>query len=142
MVSLVLATFYTAAMYGGEPLYCSTPETPLFYDTALTPWIAFPDEDYLSGNVQCGDLFYIRFPDGTTLLARALDAGPFASYCVQQADGACPPIGLDVPEHLWPMDERSAFVEVYNVSAAYRALWAVPGRPTPRMVGGSPEGAI
>ena len=121
MVSLVLATVYTAALHSGQPLYWSTPQTPICYDITTPPWIALPAEHYRDGIAQPGDLFYIRFPDGSTLMARALDAGPFASYCVEQPDGSCPDIGMDIPDHLWPVGGLSAWVEVYNVSAAARA---------------------
>ena len=118
---IALATVYIIAAYGGQPLYCSTPQAPLYYNAETSPWIALPVEHYQDGSAQCGDLFYIRFPNGSTLMARAYDAGPFASYCVRQAGGSCPSIGVDVPEHLWPVDGLSAWVELYNVSAASRA---------------------
>jgi hypothetical protein len=84
--------------------------------------------------VQCGDLMYLRFSDGDTLQARALDAGPFASYCVMQPDGSCPNIGMDVPAHLWKAKGISGWVEVINLSALRRA--SCPGsnveRPSPQ----------
>jgi len=140
MLSLVLATVYAGRI--GQPLYCSTPDAPRYYDTAYSPWLALPIEHYQDGRVQCGDLLYLRFPDGSTLMARAYDAGPFASYCVRQADGSCPSIGLDVPEHLWPVEDLSAFVEMYNISAAHRASRNAPDRSPPQAVGGNPGGGM
>ena len=139
MLSLILATVYGRV---GQPLYCSTPDAPLYYDTTYPPWLALPIEHYQDGRAQCGDLLYIRFSDGSTLMARAYDAGPFASYCVKQADGSCPSIGLDVPAHLWPVGGLSAWVELYNVSAAHRASWTDPDRPSPLAVGISPGGGM
>ena len=116
----VIITMY-AAPFIGQPLYCSMPDNPLYYSPSTPPWIALPVEDYQSGKVQCGDLMYIRFKlsDGSTstLMARALDAGPFASYCVRQLDGSCPSIAADVPVYWWPVEGISAWAEVIDLTA-------------------------
>ena len=123
MEALIIATMY-AAPFVGQPLYCSTPSNPLDYSPSTPPWVALPVEDYQSGRVWCGDLMLIRFhlSDGTTsiLLARAYDAGPFASYCVRQADGSCPSIGVDVPVYFWPGEGTSAWAEVVDLTAVAR----------------------
>jgi hypothetical protein len=118
-----MAAITLATMYAGSPgaaLYCSTPTEPLIFSAETTPFLALPVEHYLDGSVQCGDLMYLRFPNGSTLLARALDAGPFASYCVMQPDGSCPNIGMDVPAHLWSVEGISGWVEAVNLSAFAR----------------------
>lgn len=100
----------------GAPLYCSTPQTPYTFSTDTQPWIALPLRDYQSGAVECGDLYYLKFENGRTLMARALDAGPLSLYCVEQPDGSCARIGMDVPAHLWPLDGISGWVEMYPIS--------------------------
>ena len=118
--ALIIATMY-AGPFVGQPLYCSTPDHPLTYSPSTPLWIALPVEDYESGKVRCGDLMFIRFhlPDGTTttLLARAYDAGPFASYCVMQLDGSCPSIAADVPVYFWPGEGISVWAEVIDLTA-------------------------
>lgn len=111
----MLVTMYGGSFEGG-PLFCSTPSEPLFFSTDTQPWIALPIEDFTSGKVMCGDLYYLRFENGQTLMARALDAGPFAMYCVRQVDGSCPSIRMDVPVYFWPVDGISAWVEAYPIS--------------------------
>jgi hypothetical protein len=133
---VVLATVYLGPIH--SPLYCSTPYAPLVFSPETTPWIALPIEDYLDGSVVCGDLYYIRFSDGSILMARALDAGPFAMYCVRQADGSCPSIALDVPGHLWPVEGISGPVEVYPISKWARAM----ARYRPSCAGGDAVAAI
>jgi hypothetical protein len=135
MAALTLATMYTGPT--GAALYCSISSDSYVYSTDTTSFLALPVESYLDGSVQCGDLMYIRFPNGSTLLARALDAGPFASYCVVQPDGTCPSIGMDVPSHLWPVGGISGWVEVVNLSAAYRASCAGGNVERPSPLGSS-----
>ena len=121
----VIATMYLGPV--GGPLYCSTPANPLSFTTQQPiKWIALPVEDYQSGAVACGDLHYLKFADGSTLMARALDAGPFAMYCVKQPDGSCPSIGVDVPGYFWPVNGTSATVEMYNIGrwARERGMYA------------------
>ena len=102
-------------------MYCSTPTRPLTFSTTTPPWVALPVEDYQSGAVQCGDLIHLRFENGATLTARAYDAGPFSRYCVEQPDGSCPSIDLDVPNLHWPAGEDlSAPVEYVNLSQVAR----------------------
>jgi len=107
-------TMYTGPV--GAPLYCSTPSNPLTYSPFTTPFIALPAKLYQSGAVECGDLYLLRFADGTTITARAYDAGPLSLYCVMQPDGTCPPIYADVPRHLWPVEGISGWVEVSPIS--------------------------
>ena len=108
--------------YLGRPLFCSTLDHPLFYDSATPPWVALP-----VGQVwQCGDLILVREhrEDGTTrsLVAHVLDAGPFDRFCVRQPDGTCPPIVVDVPRMHATWDALSAQVEVINLSEIRRAF--------------------
>ena len=118
--ALIIATMY-AGPFIGQPLYCSTPQNPLTYSPSTPPWIALPVEDYESGKVWCGKPYYLIFhlPDGSTstLMARAYDAGPFASYCVRQLDGSCPSIAADVPVYWWPVEGISAWAEVIDLTA-------------------------
>jgi len=112
----LVATWYVAA--SGAPLYCSTPDAPLAYDIGAAPWVALPVREY--GDAwQCGDLIYLSWLDGNALMARAYDAGPFGAHCVETG-GACLPIAVDVPRHLWPVDGLSAPVRVVNVTAEVR----------------------
>ena len=100
-----IATAY-AGPYVGGPLYCGG-----VYDLQAAPWIALPT----GGAWECGDLVYLRFEDGSTLMARALDAGPLGLYNVQgQA------IIADVPAHLAPF-ALSGPVELYNFGEAARS---------------------
>ena len=58
-----------------------------------------------------------------SLLARADDTGPFGKHCVVQVDGSCVPIGVDIPQHLWPIEgARSARVRIWNVTAEARKV--------------------
>ncbi len=104
------------------PLFCSTPDHPLYYDDATPPWVALP----VSADWQCWDLILVRehLADGTTrsMMAYALDAGPFGDHCVVQADGSCPPIVVDAPTGtaLWPGLSSEGHVEVVNLSAVAR----------------------
>ena len=85
----------------GAPLGCGHTLTP-----NTEPWVAVPDPSL------CGHLFYIRFTDGSTLLARALDTGPFSNHCVSQPDGDCYPILLDIPAQHSPFPGLSAEIEL------------------------------
>ena len=111
---------------GRSPLFCSTPQTPLFYDTAAPPWVAFPLRQFESDAVRCWDLVYVRPTNGAAFMAYVLDAGPFGGHCVM--DGArggggshCDPIVVDAPEHIATWTGMSAHVEVVNWSAVARA---------------------
>lgn len=113
--------------YIGRPLFCSTPDQPLFYDRSTPPFVAFPLSWYKLGYVQCGDYVIVRehLPDGTTraLYAFALDAGPFGAHCIQRGAEQCQPIIVDVPIYYatWPGLSNTGYVEVSNVSAVVRA---------------------
>lgn len=108
------------------PLFCSTPGRPLYYDAATPPWVALS----VDGEWQCWDLLLVReyLPDGTTrsVMAYALDAGPFGDHCVVQADGTCPSIVVDMPAGttLWSGMSSEGPVEVINLSAVRRASCA------------------
>ena len=119
----VIVTMY-AAPFIGQPLYCSTPDNPLYYSPSTPAWAAFPVEKYQDGSILCGALYLLRIhlSDGTTrsIIVRAYDAGPFASYCVMQRDGSCPSIAADVPVYFWPVEGISAWAEVTNLSAVAR----------------------
>ncbi len=116
-----------AEPYIGRPLFCSTGNNPLWYDDLSPPWVALP---YSLHNItwMCGDLILVRehLDDGTTrsLMARALDTGPFGGYCVAQGDGECMPIVVDVPELHVTWETLSARVEVINLSAVARGCKA------------------
>jgi hypothetical protein len=84
---LIVATMYTDL----GTTYCGQ-----HTDSIIGPWVAMP----ISGDWQCGDLIYMRFEDGQSLMARALDAGPFLHHCVETADG-CLSIAADVPAEHW-----------------------------------------
>ena len=112
MIPLLVATWYAGA-YVGQPLYCGG-----IYDESTEPWVALPIQDE---TWECGDLIFLRFENGDTLMARALDAGPFGDNCVMQVDGSCAPIAVDVPHHLWPADGLSASVCMTNITARLRA---------------------
>ena len=103
-----------------SPLFCSTPQRPLYYDTATPPWVAFPLRQFQTGAVQCWDLVHVRPANGPSFMAYVLDAGPFSDYCVMQADH-CAPIVVDVPKHLATWEGLSASVEVVNLSAVVRS---------------------
>lgn len=108
-----------AEPYVGRPLFCSTPEVPLYYAPTTSPWVALPFRDY-GITWQCGDLIYLRFANGDTLMARALDAGPFGAYCVMQPDGECLDIVADMPIY-WTDAKLSMVGEAINISAVARA---------------------
>jgi len=96
-------------------LYCGG-----YSDTVGVPFVALPVSQY-DHAWQCGDLVYLRLESGDTLMARAMDAGPFGDNCVVQRDGSCAPIAVDVPAAFWPLGEQlSVGVEVYNFGAMAR----------------------
>jgi hypothetical protein len=70
-------TFYYGPAFEGQPLYCGG-----VYEESNGPWIAVDVRWYESGKTLCGDLYYIVFSDGSTMLARARDAGYLADYTV------------------------------------------------------------
>ena len=107
-----------AEPYIGERLFCSTPDNPLIYDQATPPWVALPFDRY-GIDWACGDLIYIRTPTGS-IMARALDTGPFGGYCVAQGDGECLPIVADVPVYWATWEGLSSTGEVINLSAVAR----------------------
>ena len=125
---LGIATYY-AGIYVGNPLYCSTPAAPLYYEASTAPWVALPYREY---NVTwaCGEPVYLEGVDATgkhwTLFARAWDTGPFGAYCVRQPDGTCPPIVVDVPKHLAPFAGMSSRVTVRNMAREAERMGVVP----------------
>lgn len=105
----LIALVGIATAYGrpfiGHPLYCDGT-----YDLDAEPWIALPiDSDFV-----CGELAYLRFEDGSTLMARVMDAGPLGQYNVQGK-----PILADIPVHLAPF-ALSGSVELYRIGAQAR----------------------
>ena len=106
-----IATAY-AGPYVGQPLYCGG-----VYDVQAEPWIALP----VGGAWECGDLVLVRFEDGSSLMARAMDAGPLGLYNVEGQ-----PILADIPAHLAPFD-LSGPIELYNFGEAARR-WPVKVR--------------
>lgn len=111
MLELLVATVY-AGQYVGQETFCGG---------VYGDGIALPVETY-GTDWQCNDLIYIRYATGETLMARAVDAGPFLHNCVMTADG-CLPIRLDVPINLWQHgSDTSAILTYYqNISAQARA---------------------
>jgi hypothetical protein len=59
----------------GRPLSCGG-----IYEESRGPWLALDVGWYESGRVSCGDWFLIFFEDGSTMLAKARDAGHHANY--------------------------------------------------------------
>ena len=111
-----------AGQYVGRPLFCSTAQIPLYYDTAAPPWVAFPLRQFQAGEVQCWDLVHVRPANGPSFMAYVLDAGPFGAHCVMDGDH-CDPIVVDVPSHLATWKGLSTHVEVINLSAVARACY-------------------
>ena len=100
-----VGTTYTAADYGGEPLYCCG-----VYDSR--PFVALPVE-LLGEYWECGDWVRVTTPGGV-FWAQALDTGLFYGYHVEQWGNT--PIVVDVPEHLWREAGISAPASVFNES--------------------------
>lgn len=113
-ITLIVATFYTAADYPGD-VYCRD-ATMTELQAAGIRFVAVDVDWYTSGRVRCGDLLAITFPGGQVLRARALDAGPLGRYQVRGMGQ----IGMDVPQHLWPAEGRAAVVTMRNVTADLR----------------------
>ena len=109
-IAVLVATLY-AGQYVGRETYCGMP-----YGSG----IALPVETH-GTEWQCGDLMYIRFEDGLTLMARATDAGPFGYHCVMSS-GDCLPIVADIPADMWQHgDAISARVSfLMNITADAR----------------------
>jgi hypothetical protein len=106
--------------YVGRPLYCDRGQG-LVYAETTTPWVALDVTEFKSGRVRCGDPVLVRFQDGTTLRARALDAGNLYDHYI--ADLPLPsgegrgegglPIAVDVPTHLAPFPGLSAPAQLH-----------------------------
>lgn len=112
----------TVYLHTDAPLFCSTPQRPLFYDTVAPPWVALPVTDFQNDVVRCGDLIYVRPANAPSFMARPVDPHPMHGYCVQQGTGPCLPIVVDVPEHVatWRGLSVRGGVEVINFSAVAR----------------------
>jgi len=99
-----VATWYATAQHEGNLLYCdyAFPGRGLRYDQTTAdefgPWVAVDVNQYLSGEVDCGDELTLLFEDGTVMVARALDAGRLATHFVRDF-GADTPILVDVPQY-------------------------------------------
>ena len=106
----------------GNPLFCATSSEPLYYDQSSPPWVALPVSQF-GVTWERGDLLLIRPQGASSLMARALDAGPFGDHCIATGD-QCLPIVVDVPAHLATWEGLSAEVEVVNISAVARACRA------------------
>jgi hypothetical protein len=121
------ATIY-AEPYVGQPLYCDRGEG-LIYGPESPPWVAVDVGEYESGRVRCWDLLYIRFANGETLLAYALDAGYLASHYVEQ--WGTQPIVLDVPAPLAPFPGLSIPATALNLSTLRREYVSSRGSGLP-----------
>jgi hypothetical protein len=108
-----------AGQYIGQPLFCSTLDAPLFYDHDSPPWVALPFGEF-GDTWQCGDLVYVRVQGYPSIMARALDTGPFGDYCVIWGTGECLLIVVDIPLYYATFPGLSARVEVSNISAVAR----------------------
>lgn len=121
-----VATTYDEPRFVGQPLYCDSSDNDLYYDAATMPWIAVDVSEYLTGRVQCGDVFLLRFADGTMLEARAQDAGYlYDAACLRRHyldDNQCLPIVADVPTYLAPFTDTSSVVTMVNISAYERSV--------------------
>jgi hypothetical protein len=114
-----VATYYSKAKFGGQPLRCDYQfAEKLIYSETTQPWFAVDINEYTSGNVQCGDEFLLDFGDGRWLIAQALDSGTFRGYWVSTWPDK--PIVVDLPEHLKPFDGMSGLVKAYNLSKVER----------------------
>lgn len=109
-----VATVYTLLSWGGNPLFCGG-----VYDRDTKPWVALDVNHYLGGHAKCGDLMLLVFKNGTSLLARAMDAGPLSKHYVKQW-GKHLPIVVDVPEHLKTFPGISIPVRMYNLDTECR----------------------
>lgn len=114
-----VATYYSKAKFGSQPLRCDYQFTEkLIYDESTPAWFAVDINQYTSGNVQCGDEFLLIFGSGEWLIAQALDSGTFEGYWVSTWPDE--PIVVDLPEHLKPFKGMSGLVRAYNLSKAER----------------------
>lgn len=106
-------TFYYGELFEGQPLYCGG-----VYAEETGPWLALDVREYESGRAKCGDVFLITFGDGSTMLARARDAGYLADYTIW--DTGLPFIA-DLPRY-WRDGRETATGTIINLSAAEREL--------------------
>lgn len=105
VVLVGVATAY-AGPYVGQERFCGG-----LYELDADPWVALN----VSGHGdywECGKWVLVEFDTGETLYARAMDAGPFDGYYVEQW-GKDRPIVMDVPLHLFPVPGISAPAKVY-----------------------------
>ena len=118
LISSGIATMYHEP---GQPLYCDA-GNGLLYSPTTQPWIALPVTWYQTGQVTCGDHMRLTFPDGQTLIGRALDAGNLHLYHIAEKPKLA--IIADVPRHLWTQKGISAHVQLLNLTARARATEA------------------
>lgn len=118
------ATAYGGPEHLGQPLYCDTRST-LIFGRVHTPFVAVDVSEYHSGRVQCGDWIRIRFANGHTLDAQALDAGYLYRYRVEQWNA---PIVVDIPFEFKRFPGISAPATVINLSAVRRVYTESAGR--------------
>jgi hypothetical protein len=116
LITTGMATAYTG--YTGAPLYCDR-GNGLLFDQVTEPWVALDVSEFVAGRVQCGDEILVRFRDGKTLRAQALDAGPLYPHVI--ADTGLP-IVVDIPAHHAPFPGLSAPVTVINVTNVRRLI--------------------
>jgi len=117
-----MATTYLG--YTGAPLYCDR-GNGLTFDAVPDPWVALDVSEFLGGRVQCGDEILVRFRNGKTLRARALDAGPLYPHVI--ADTGLP-IVVDIPAHHAPFPGLSASAIVINVTNVRRLILEKAGQ--------------
>ena len=104
-------TWYYGENFEGHPLYCGG-----VYAKETGPWLAVDVHWYETGKTKCGDLYLIEFSNGSTMLARARDAGYLADYTVW--DTGLPMIA-DLPTY-WRNGRVTATGTITNLSATER----------------------
>jgi hypothetical protein len=108
-------TYYYEQFVGRE-LYCGNHR----YEPETGPWLALDVSEYESGRARCGDVFLVEFYDGTTMLARALDAGYLYAYEDGVWDTGLPFVA-DLP-YYWREGRVTATGRILNLSAAMREM--------------------
>ena len=128
ILSLALAAALNAPVRGGVTYYYGSFEgknlkCPGYrYEPETGPWVAVDISEYTSGATKCGDLIVIRWKNGETYLARALDSG-YLDYRLWP-DKSRPvwdtglPIIADLPKYWRTMPTETA--TMFNISRFLR----------------------
>jgi hypothetical protein len=116
-VALVWYALPTAVLFCGEVA-----------DLTQT-WVVW---DFAVNGGECGDPIMIEV-DGIRYIYPARDSGQFGHHCVMQLDGSCPPIAVDIPEHVWAglgFGGLSVLGKAFNLTARAETM-EYPEHPTP-----------